>query len=127
MAELFPALAERDMGFLAIRPLMEGVLTNNRPSQEALADDHRLTDPRHAPTFRERTAVADAFKGEIGRSMTRFALRFPLCSPLVASIIVGLYTPQQVEAVTGMMDGIELRPELVERAMALWRDGGATG
>ena len=55
--------------------------------------------------------------------MTRFALRFPLRSPLVASVIVGLNTAPQVESVAGMMDGIEPRPELVERALALWRQG----
>jgi len=127
MAELFPALAVRDMGFLAIRPLMEGVLTDKRPSQEVLAEDDRLKDPKHAPIFRQRAAVADAFKEEIGGSMTRFALRFPLCSPLVASVIVGLNTPQQVEAVAGMMDGIEPRPELIGRALALWREEGVAG
>jgi len=123
LAELFPALAQRGMGFLAIRPLLEGVLTDQRPSQEALPEGDRLTDPKHAAAFRKRAAVADAFADEIGASMTRFALRFPLLSPLVASVIVGLNTPQQVEAVAGMMDGIEPRPELVERALALWRGG----
>lgn len=127
LALLFPALAERDMGFLAIRPLMEGVLTDQRPNQEALADDDRLKDPKHAQAFRQRAAVADAFAEEIGGSMTRFALRFPLCSSLVASVIVGLNTPKQVEAVAGMIDGIEPHPEQIERAMALWRDGGVAG
>jgi aryl-alcohol dehydrogenase-like predicted oxidoreductase len=121
MAELFPALEQRGMGFLAIRPLLEGVLTDRRPSQEALAEGDRLKEPQHAAAFRQRAALADALADEIGSSMTRFAMRFPLLSPVVASVIVGLNTPQQVEAVAGMMDGIVPRPELVEHALALWR------
>jgi len=123
MAELFPALEQRGMGFLCIRPLLEGVLTDQRPSQAALAEGDRLKEPGHAPSFRKRAAVAEAFAEEIGGSMTRFALRFPLRSPLVASVIVGLNTAEQVEQVAAMMDGIAPRPELVERAFALWRDG----
>jgi aryl-alcohol dehydrogenase-like predicted oxidoreductase len=121
MAELFPALAQRGMGFLAIRPLLEGVLTDQRSSQEALPAGDRLKDPKHAPVFRRRAALAAAFRDEVGSSMTRFALRFPLSSPLVASAIVGLNTAQQVEQVAAMMDGVEPRPELVERALAIWR------
>ena len=68
-------------------------------------------------------AHAAAFRDEVGSSMTRFALRFPLNSPLVASVIVGLNTAQQVKQVAAMMDGVEPRLELVERVLAFWREG----
>lgn len=121
MAELFPELERRGMGFLCIRPLHEGVLTDGRPSQAALAEGDRLKGPRHADAFRRRAAVADAFADEIDGSMTRFALRFPLFSPLVASVVVGLNTEAQVAEAVAMMDGVRPRPELVARALELWR------
>jgi aryl-alcohol dehydrogenase-like predicted oxidoreductase len=120
LAELFPALEARGMGFLCIRPLFEGVLTDRRPSQEALAPGDRLKDPKYADSFRRRARIAEAFKDEIGSSMTRFALRFPLASPLVASVIVGLNTEAQVREVATMMDGAHPDPALVARATSLW-------
>lgn len=123
MAELFPALEARGMGFLCIRPLLEGVLTDKRQGLDALPAGDRLADGKYRETFGKRAAVARAFADEIGDGgMTRFAMRFPLLSPLCASVIVGLNTEEQVHEVAGMVDGVAPSPELVDRAVALWQN-----
>ena len=53
--------------------------------------------------------------------MARFALRFPLFSPLVASMITGLNTEAQVQEAVDALDGIRPRPEIMDRAYRLWR------
>ncbi|MGF1627635.1 MAG: aldo/keto reductase [Alphaproteobacteria bacterium] len=119
MAALFPEMERRAMGFLCIRPLYQGILTDRRPNQEALDEGDRLKAPEHAALFARRAAVASAFADEIGESMTSFALRFPLFSPVVASVVVGLNSEDQVRDAVARMDGISPRPDLVERARAL--------
>lgn len=123
MAYLFSELERRGQGFLAIRPLYQGVLTDRRPDQESLSAGDRLRDPEHAPLFARRTAVAKEFASETRGSMTRFALRFPLFSPIVASVIVGLNNEEQVSEAVAMMDNVEPRPDLVERAKRLSESG----
>lgn len=128
MAELFPELERRGMGFLCIRPLHQGLLTDKRPSQDALAEGDRLKAPEHAPVFARRAEIAEAFAEEIAAEggMTRFALRFPLYAGLCSSIIVGLNDEQQVAEVAGAVDGVTPRPDLVQRAFELWRDHAAS-
>jgi aryl-alcohol dehydrogenase-like predicted oxidoreductase len=127
MAELFPALEARGMGFLCIRPLLEGVLTDRRRSLEDLPDGDRLKQDKYREAFRRRAVVERAFGDQLDGGTTRFAMRFPLFSRLCASVIVGLNTEAQVREVAAMMDGIEPRPDLVERAHDLWRNGFPEG
>ncbi len=121
MAGLFEQLKARSMGFLAIRPLYQGILTDER-DPDRLAEDDRFRDERFARDFEKRAKIVDAFGGEIGASMTRFAVRFTLADPLVASVIVGINTPAQAEGMLAAADEPDLSPELVDRAYALWRD-----
>jgi len=122
MAELFGELERRNMGFLCIRPLYQGILTDARdPARMAAAD--RFRDPKHAEDMAKRAKVAEAFAAEIGASMTAFALRFALASPLVASVIVGLNSPAQVEGVVAAIEGELPDPSLVDRAHDLWKAG----
>lgn len=127
MQPLFAELDRRDMGFLCIRPLYQGILTDGRDSIDALPDGHSLKKPETAPGFARRRAVAAAFADEIGDSMTRFALRFPLWSKTVASVIAGLNTEAQVLQAVGYLDDVAPRPEMTERALRLWRSGFAAG
>ena len=57
--------------------------------------------------------------------MAHFALRFPLFSPVVASVITGLNTEAQVADAVAALDGVTPRPDLFERAHRLWRSGFA--
>lgn len=124
MAALFPDLEKRDMSFLAIRPLFEGVLTDKRESWNSLPDDDRLKVEKSREAFSRRAAIATEFSDIIeqeGGSMTRFALRFPLYSSATASVVTGLNSPEQVESVVRQLDGVEIRPEVVQRALKLWQ------
>ena len=122
MADLFDQMDKRDMGFLCIRPLYQGILVDGRDTQATLAEGDRFRDPKFAEDFAKRARVAEVFKEEIGDSMTRFATRFSLAHPLVASIIVGLNSPAQVEGTIAALDGDLVNLELVERARKLWAE-----
>ena len=125
MADLFAEMERRGQGFISIRPLFEGILTDERVDQASLAAGDRFRDAKYAPGFAKRARVAEVFADEIGSSMTGFALRFTLAHPLVASVVVGLNTPEQT---TGTLAAIEAEfpsPEVVARAQELWRSGFA--
>ena len=120
MADLFADLERRRMGFIAIRPLYEGLLTDERATPVA---GDRFADPQYAPALAKRRQIADTFRREIGGSMTAFALRAALAAPVVASLVVGLNRPEQVEGIVRALDGPAPSPEVVRRAQDLWRAG----
>jgi aryl-alcohol dehydrogenase-like predicted oxidoreductase len=122
MAELFPELERRDMGFLCIRPLYEGILTDARDPARMQAGD-RFAEPRYAKDLARRARIAETFAAEIGASMTAFAVRFSLASPLVGSVIVGLNSPAQVAGIVAAVEGDLPNPSLVGRAYDLWKSG----
>ena len=121
MAEFFPEMEAGNRGFLAIRPLYQGILTDSRADHAALSEGDRFKDPKYAADFAKRARLAEAFREEIGDSMTRFALRFALAHPVVASLIVGLNSPEQVEGTVAAIESAAPDRALVERAHALWR------
>lgn len=114
MAPLVEKLDERDKGFLAIRPLHEGVLTDKYPDQDALPQDHRLAKDKYRALFEQRDAIMRQWPEAEGQ-LTRFAARFPLLSPNCASIIVGLNSPQQVHEICAMVEDVTPDPALVAR------------
>jgi aryl-alcohol dehydrogenase-like predicted oxidoreductase len=122
MAELFPEMERRGMGFLCIRPLYEGILTDARDPARMKADD-RFREPKYAKDLARRAKIAETFAVEIGSSMTDFAVRFALASPLVGSVIVGLNSPAQVEGIAVAVAGDLPDPSLVKRAFDLWKSG----
>ncbi|MFN3723297.1 MAG: aldo/keto reductase [Paracoccaceae bacterium] len=105
-------------GFLAIRPLYEGVLTDRYPSHDAVPDGHRLAAAKYADAFAFRAALARAVP-EAAAGMTRFAIRFPLMSPHCASVIVGLSTADQVTQICEMAQGVVADPDTVAQVRAL--------
>lgn len=126
MQRLFAQLEAQDGGFLTIRPLYQGILTDRWESYHDLPDDHHLKKPANKAEFEKRRLVAETFAEEIAGSegkgsMTRFALRFPLYSKVNASVITGLNTVAQVENAIEAFDHVDVRPDLVEKALALWK------
>lgn len=119
MFELFPEMERRGMAFLAIRPFYEGLLTDKRPTPDSLPADDRLRVYDVAELFRKRDAIAATFAREMNGSMTRFALRFPLYSPLTASVAVGLNTEKQVREAVEMVGHVEPDKEVIDRAVRL--------
>lgn len=122
MAGLFDDMEARDIGFLCIRPLYQGILTDGRDPARMKADD-RFLDTKFADDLRKRAKVAEAFAAEIGDSMTAFALNFALASPVVASLIVGLNSPEQVAGTVRAVEDGSLSPRIVTRAYELWQRG----
>jgi aryl-alcohol dehydrogenase-like predicted oxidoreductase len=119
MADLFDDLEKRQMGFVAIRPLYQGILTDEREGPIRAGD--RFADEKYARDFAKRKQIAQTFREEIGTSMTRFAIRFALASPVVASVVVGLNTPEQVDGVVSALEGELPGPETVKKAQELWQ------
>ena len=120
MAGLFDDLEQRDMGFIAIRPLYQGILTDARVDQGSLPEGDRFAGESYASDFAKRKKVAEAFREEIGGSMTSFAIRFALATPLVASVVVGLNTPKQVAGVVAAVEEEFPSIETVAKARKLW-------
>jgi len=110
------------MGFLCIRPLYEGILTDARDPARLKPDD-RFREPKYAEDLARRARIAETFAAEIGASMTAFAVRFALASPVVGSVIVGLNSPAQVEGIAAAVAGGLPDPSLVGRAYDLWKSG----
>ena len=120
MADLFGELERRNMGFIAIRPLYEGILTDERATPRK---GDRFADPQYAAALAKRGKIAEAFRTEIGESMTAFAVRFALAEPLVASLVVGLNRPEQVDGIAKAVEGPCPPRDVVRRAQELWRAG----
>jgi aryl-alcohol dehydrogenase-like predicted oxidoreductase len=119
MAALFDELEEHEMGFIAIRPLYQGILTDQR--NEPIRATDRFADEKFAHDFAKRKQIAQTFREEIGESMTRFAIRFALASPVVASVVVGLNKPEQVDGVLSALEGELPGLETIKKAQELWR------
>lgn len=121
--EVLPELEAAGRGFLAIRPLAAGVLTDKRSGWAALPEGDRLKIDGFREHFRRRAAIEATFGDEIGASMSRFAIRFPLFSPVCASVVVGLNTPAQVEEIARHVADVTPQPALIERGRALHEAG----
>ena len=122
MAALFDELGEHQMGFIAIRPLYQGILTDQRNEQASLPAADRFADEKFARDFAKRKQIAQTFREEIGESMTRFAIRFALASPVVASVVVGMNRPEQVDGVVSALEDELPGLKTVKKAQQLWRN-----
>jgi aryl-alcohol dehydrogenase-like predicted oxidoreductase len=105
--ELIPAAKARGLGILPYFPLASGLLTGKYRRGAPLPPGTRLAkNPRHAQEFiNERNwrivAELEAFAARRGRSMVELAVSWLLRDPVVASVIAGATTPEQVEQNVG--------------------------
>ena len=118
MAPVIDDLERDGRGFLAIRPLYEGVLTDRFATHGDVPAGHRLAAPKYEEAFQFREMLAQAIP-EARQAMTRFSIRFPLMSPHCASVITGLNTPEQVAEICEMAQGVPPDPTTVARVRAL--------
>jgi aryl-alcohol dehydrogenase-like predicted oxidoreductase len=101
--ELIPAAKARGMSILPYFPLASGLLTGKYRRGAALPPGSRLArNARHAQEFiSERNwRIVDelaAFAARRGRSMLELAFSWLLRDAVVASVIAGATTPEQVE------------------------------
>ena len=96
MARFFPALEQSGGGFLCIRPFLAGLLTDRRADREALPAGDRMRDPSWDGAYRRLAVLRERLQPT---SVTAFAVQFALAHPIVASLIVGLNTAEQVDEV----------------------------
>lgn len=127
MESLFGKMKAKNNGFLTIRPLYQGILTDRWETFDDIPDGHHLKKDANRAEYEKRRLVAEEFAEEIAGdegkgSMTRFALRFPLFSEVNASVIAGLNTEAQVLDAVAAVEGAKVRPDLTARALKLWKE-----
>lgn len=101
--ELIPAARTRGLGILPYFPLASGLLSGKYRRGAPLPPGSRLSkNPRHAQEFiSERNwrivGELEAFAARRGRTMLELAFGWLLRDPVVASVIAGATTPEQIE------------------------------
>lgn len=118
MSPVIDALEQDGRGFLAIRPLYEGVLTDRYAQQSALPADHRLRADKYAAAYAQRDAIA-ALLPAAADSMTAFAIRFPLLSSHCASVVVGLNSEAQVNEICDLAQNVTPDTKTIAAVRAL--------
>ncbi len=118
MSPVIETLASDGRGFLAIRPLYEGVLTARFTHHGDVPKEHRLAKDKYIDAFRARERLVEEFP-EAAADMTRFAIRFPLLSDNCASVVVGLNSEAQVDEICDCAHQVQSDPETVDRIKAL--------
>jgi aryl-alcohol dehydrogenase-like predicted oxidoreductase len=100
--DLIPAIEARGLGLLPYFPLASGLLTG-KYRRDAMPEGARLTySPRHSERFIsarnwETVEALTAFCTRRGRSLIELAFAWLLAKPMVASVIAGASTPEQVD------------------------------
>ncbi len=101
--ELLPAMKARGLGLLPYFPLASGLLTGKYKQGKPLPPGSRLSkNTRHAEEFINArnwriVSALEAFVARRGRSMLELAFSWLLRDGVVASVIAGTTSPQQVE------------------------------
>ena len=124
MSSVIDSLAAGGRGFLAIRPLYEGVLTDRFAAYGDVPKGHRLAKEKYADAFQARERLATMIP-EAGACMTRFAIRFPLMSANCASVVVGLNSEAQVTEICNHVEAVIPDPGTVARVRAIMDDRGS--
>lgn len=115
--EMFPCfdlLEAQGYGFICIRPLLEGMLTDARIDPAKTPAGDRARDANWAPRY----ALLDKVKtvlDEEPKSWTNFALQFCLADPRVTSVVVGLNTEQQVDEACDAVESSTIAPDMPHR------------
>ena len=121
--EILDRLEDEGLGFLAIRPLLQGMLTDKRINRSTIpANDikhHASWDSRYALLERIREAI-----GEPESSWTKFALKFALIHPAVTTLVASASDETQVQALLDASDGDYPSRELLDRVYQLVNEVG---
>jgi D-threo-aldose 1-dehydrogenase len=89
--ELFPACADRGVSVLAAAVFNSGVLAAHHPAQDAHFD-YAPVPPEVLARVRRIAEICDAH----GVTLPQAAMAFPLGHPVVAGVVVGMRTPEEV-------------------------------
>ncbi|GAE94500.1 oxidoreductase [Gracilibacillus boraciitolerans JCM 21714] len=114
MASLFPEMKQQGMGYIAIRPLLAGLLTDKRANRDQLPEDSSLRDHSWDDAYQLFDKVKEVVPAsEI--SWESFAIKFCLADPTVTTTVMGLNNPAQVEAAVKAANGVYPDAELVQQ------------
>ncbi len=103
------------MGCIGIRPFAAGLLTDRRIDRAKLAPDDRMQDPQWDRLYDQLAELRKALDEEPS-SWTRFAIQFSLAHPLVASTVVGINSPSQLQSVVSAAEDRYPDGDLLGRA-----------
>lgn len=114
---LLDRMEREGFGYFAIRPLLQGMLTDKRVSRDVLPRD----DPKARRGWDTRYALLARIREELGDppSWTEFALRFALAHPAVTSLITSAGTPQQMTAMLAAVESDLPERSVLDRVHAL--------
>ena len=118
---LYTELERRNMGLLGFSPLQGGSLTDRHDRHPAGKAGDRRSGEFYEKEYEKRKRIVAYFGDEIGPSMTSFALRALLSTPVVGSLIAGMSTADQVDEIVSAVEQPALPPDTFERAVELWR------
>ena len=109
------------MGLLGFSPLQCGMLTDRHEHRPEDSSDRRSSES-YEKEYAKRQRIVEFFGDEIGPSMTSFALRALLSTPVMGSLITGMSTAEQVDEIIAAVDVPALSPDVFERAVTLWNE-----
>lgn len=95
---ILPALRASGRSLFPMRPFCGGILTQKRPSWDALPEGDRLKRPAMRAPFAQREELGRLF-ADVAEPFETLALRYVLSFPETATCIVGLDSPEQVRRV----------------------------
>lgn len=101
--EILDSMVERGYGYFAIRPLLQGMLTDKRVNRASLP----TSDPMTLPIWDSRYALLEKIRETIGDppdSWAAYATRFALAHPGITSVITSANSETQV---TGLLTALD--------------------
>jgi aryl-alcohol dehydrogenase-like predicted oxidoreductase len=111
-------LAQRGMSLIAMRPVLQGLLTDRRADRAALAPDDPKRDERWDPWYELLALVTEELGGRPA-SWEDFALQFALAPAQVTTVVIGLNTVAQVERAVEAAAGPRPERAVLERVDAV--------
>jgi aryl-alcohol dehydrogenase-like predicted oxidoreductase len=118
LMDLFPAMEEKGMGFIGIRPLAAGLLTQRRVDRDRLGPEDRQHDESWNRLYDQLGELRSALDEE-PEDWTDFAIRFSLAPKVAASTVLGINRTDQLEAALAAVEGPEVSPEALSAAHEL--------
>ena len=119
---LYTELERRNMGLLGFSPLQGGSLTDRHDRHPVGESGDRRSGEFYEVEYKKRERIVACFRDEIGPSMTSFALRALLSTPVMGSLIAGMSTADQVDEIVSAVQQPALLPDIFERAVELWHN-----
>ncbi len=115
MLDIFPGIQEQDMGFIGIRPLAGGLLTDRRVNRSSLPEDDRMKNTEWDRVYDQLGELRKELPEEPD-SWTKFSIRFSLAHPLIASTVIGINTPEQLRTAIAALEGEYPGDEVLQTA-----------